>query len=155
MSQMLTDFGPEWGRYRIPSWFSRPIGPGDTGPDVKVALRKLGLDPEQPYGDLAVVRVKGMARRLGFYNHDGILDEHMAAVLGEAEITKAGAMPAWFCLKLGDSGTQVAAAAKLLGVDGIEFGVEMEDAVRRFQSSRRIEPTGTIDAETAMALGEL
>lgn len=143
------------GEPDVPSWYTRPIGPGDTGPDVTVALRKLGLNPDEPYGDLAVTRVRGIARTFGTFDHDGVLDERIAAMLGEAEITKAGALPAWFCLKSGDSGTQVAAAARLLHVGGTEFGDDLEDACRRFQSSRRITPSGVIDAETAMALGEL
>lgn len=154
MTETLRHLGEDEGA-QPPSWYRRPIGRGDTGPDVKVALRRLGLDPDEPYGDLAVVRVRGIARKLGLYRHDGVVDEQIAAWLGEAEITKAGLLPAWFCLKIGDNGTQVAAAAKLLGMATSEFTSEMEDAVRRFQSSKRIEPTGVIDAETARSLGEL
>lgn len=155
MTQMPIRINMEMGDHYVPSWFNRPISPGDTGPDVRVALRKLGLDPDEPYGDLAMARVKGFARTRGIYDHDGVLDEVVAILLGEAEITKAGALPEWMCLKVGDTGTQVAAAAKLLGMAGTEFGPELEDAVRRFQSGKRIEPSGVIDAETARALGEL
>lgn len=153
---MLTRPGDEEESLPAPSWFKRPIGPGDTGPDVKVVLRKLGLDPEEPYGDLAVTRVKGLARSMAIYDHDGSVDSTIAALLGEAEIVKAGLIPAWYTIKLGDYGTHVASVAKLLGETVTEeYTVELADAVRRFQSSKRLEPTGVVDAETARALGEL
>jgi murein L,D-transpeptidase YcbB/YkuD len=139
----------------LPSWFKRTIRPGDTGPDVKVVLRKLGLDPEEPFGDLAAVRIKGVARSLGIFAHDGDVDERIASVLGEAAATEAGLLPEWFSLRLGDTGTIVARAARLLGQDGDVFTEEMESAVRRLQSTSRIEPTGVLDAETARLLGDL
>jgi peptidoglycan hydrolase-like protein with peptidoglycan-binding domain len=138
-----------------PSWYRRSIGPGSEGPDVNVVLRKLGLDQDQPYGELAVARIKGVARKLGIWDHDGVVDEAIAFVLGEAATTEAGLMPEWFSIRLGDTGSIVARAARLLGQDTNEFTAEMEAAVRRFQSSSRIEPTGVLDAETARALGEL
>jgi peptidoglycan hydrolase-like protein with peptidoglycan-binding domain len=138
-----------------PSWYRRSIGPGSEGPDVNVVLRKLGLDQDQPYGELAVARIKGVARSLGIWDHDGTVDEAIAFVLGEAATTEAGLMPEWFSIRLGDTGSIVARAASLLGQDTNEFTAEMEAAVRRFQSSSRIEPTGVLDAETAKALGEL
>lgn len=155
MTQMLTHLSEEEVELSVPSWYRRPIGLGDTGPDARVALRKLGLNPDVPYGELAATRVRGIARTLGAYDHDGVLDSRIAAELGEAEITKAGALPEWFCLRLGDHGTTVAAVAQLLGIGGSEFTPDLTDAVRRFQSGRRIEPTGVVDAETAQALGEL
>jgi hypothetical protein len=139
----------------IPSWYRRTIGPGSEGPDVRVVLRKLGLDPDQPYGELAIARIKGVARRLGVFDHDGVVDEEIARALGEAATAEAGLMPEWFSLKRGDTGSIVARAARLLGLDTDEFDGEMEDAVRRLQSSSRIDPTGVLDAETARALGEL
>lgn len=138
-----------------PSWYRRQFGVGAEGPDVKVVLRKLGLDPDEPFGDLASVRVKGVARSLGIFNHDGVVDEIIAAALGEAATTEAGLMPEWFSIRRGDTGSIVARAARLLGLGTSEFTAEMEDAVRRFQSSARIEPTGVLDAETARSLGEL
>lgn len=145
----------EVAKVSAPTWHKRPIRVGDTGPDVTVALRKLGLDPDEPFGDLAVARVKGIARRLGIFNHDGSIDEAIAAELGEAATAEAGLLPEWFSLRLGDTGTIVARAARLLGQDTEVFTAEMEDAVRRLQSASRIEPTGVLDAETARALGEL
>lgn len=136
-----------------PSWYKRPIGVGDTGPDVKVVLRKLGLDPDGPFDQLATCRVKGVARTLGIFNHDGVVDETIAGKLGEA--ATAGLLPEWFSLRLGDTGTMVARAGTLLGWETSEFTEEMEAVVRRFQSASRIEPTGILDAETARALGEL
>jgi peptidoglycan hydrolase-like protein with peptidoglycan-binding domain len=142
-------------RTAVPSWYRRSIVAGDTGPDVNVVLRKLGLDQDQPYGELAVARIKGVARSVGIWDHDGTVDEAIAFVLGEAATTEAGLMPEWFSIRLGDTGSIVARAASLLGQDTSEFTAEMEAAVRRFQSSSRIEPTGVLDAETARALGEL
>jgi hypothetical protein len=63
---------------------------------VRVVLRKLGLDPDQPYGELAIARIKGVARRLGVFDHDGMVDEEIARALGEAATAEAGLMPEWF-----------------------------------------------------------
>jgi peptidoglycan hydrolase-like protein with peptidoglycan-binding domain len=132
---------------------SRPFGVGDEGPDVKVALRKLGLDPDGPFDELAVTRVKGIARALGMFEHDGVVDATIACALGEA--ATAALIPEWFSIRPGDSGSVVSRAASLLGLATSTFDAEMEAAVRRLQSASRMEATGVLDAETAKVLGEL
>lgn len=137
----------------VPSWWRRPFGAGDTGPDVKVALRKLGLDPEAGFDALALARVKGLARTLGIWDHDGAVDERIASALGEAATD--GLPPDWFSLRPGDAGTLVARAASLLGLAPREvYDEEMEACVRRLQSASRIAPTGVLNTETAISLGE-
>lgn len=138
----------------LPSWYRRPFGVGAEGPDVRIVLRKLGLDPEGPFDELAVTRVKGIARRMGMFEHDGVVDATIASALGEA--ATAALVPDWFTIGPGDEGSIVARARRLLDVgEGSAYTEEMEAAVRRLQSANRLAPTGVIDAVTARLLGEL
>lgn len=139
----------------IPSWFTRTLYEGDTGPDVRVVRRKLGMDPDGPMDRVVIARILGFARKCGYLFHDGCVDEIVAARLGEAETVVAGLLPEWFALRPGDKGRAVAAVAEILGVGGDEYTPELALAVRRRQSAEQMEPTGIVDPETARALGEL
>ena len=41
-----------------PSWYHRPLGPGDTGPDVVVLQRLIGSTPDGSYGPVTTSRVR-------------------------------------------------------------------------------------------------
>jgi hypothetical protein len=124
-----------------PTWFKRPIRPGDTGPDVTVVLRKLGLDPDEPFGDLAVARSRASPGPWGSSPMTAWLTRRIASALGEAATPRPACMPEWFSLRLGDTGTIVARAARLLGQDTDVFTAEMEapcGASRAHHGSNRL-----------------
>ena len=42
----------------VPSWYRRPLGPGDSGPDVVVLQRLIGSTPDGSYGPVTTARVR-------------------------------------------------------------------------------------------------
>ena len=140
----------------VPLWFKRTIVPGDTGPDVDAVRRKLGLGPG-PYDQITISRVRGLMSKFG-YASDGEIDRVAAIHIGETAVNDAGLAPDWYRRPVGlwDEGEDVRAVRGILGLGGEDnrYDPDCEAAVKRFQSSKRIEPTGEIDEETARLLGE-
>jgi peptidoglycan hydrolase-like protein with peptidoglycan-binding domain len=121
----------------IPRWFTRELGPGDTGPDVAVVARKLAkTEPE--YDDDLCARVRGLQGVTGL-PVTGVVDAETAAVLGER--AAAGKIPSWFGTPEQDS-----VLVELL---------HDADGLRRFQSAHRLPVTGVLDTECAILLADV
>lgn len=136
----------------VPLWYRRVIQMGDTGPDVRIVRRKLGLIPDGPFDRAAIERIRGMTN-----DKTDVVDEVIATLLGESEANKAGLTPEWFTrpLERHDIGEDVRALRAILGVwDDNRFEHDLEDAVRRFQSARGLLPDGKVNEELARLLGD-
>jgi hypothetical protein len=137
----------------IPSWYRRVIQEGDTGPDVQIVRRKLGLHPDGPFDRTVIERIKGLMPK----DKTEVLDEVIAELLGETAATAAGVAPEWFTrpLERHDVGEDVRVLRQRLGVaDDNRFEHDCEDAVRRFQSARDLPLTGKVDEELALLIGD-
>lgn len=130
------------------SWFRRDLEAGDSGPDVEVVQRRLGAAVTGLFDAETVSYVRGLQRMKGL-PVTGEVDERTADVIGEP--ARAGLLPTWFnrSLTRGDSGEDVAALRRYLGLSGSSFDHELELAVRRFQSEHMLHPTGVFDEEAA------
>lgn len=136
----------------IPLWYRRVIQEGDTGPDVVIVRRKLGLVPDGPFDRSVIERVRGMTN-----DKTAIVDEVVATLIGESEANKAGLLPEWFVrpLERHDIGEDVRALRRILDVwDDNRFEHDLEDAVRRFQSAHDLVPDGKVDERLARLLGD-
>ena len=120
-----------------PRWFTRELGPGDTGPDVAVVARKLAK-VEATYDDDLCARVRGVQAVTGL-PVTGLVDAATAAVLGER--AAAGQVPAWF-----GTPEQDAVLASTVGDS---------DGLKRFQGARRLKPTGVLDEDCATLLADV
>ena len=118
---------------------------------MRVVRRKMALDPDGPYD------IECMSRVLGATGYSTV-DSLVAERLGESAAEAAGLIPEWFHreLHLGDEGSDVAATRALLDLpSGDAYGREVDAAVRRLQSSLRMEPDGVVTEELARYLGEM
>ena len=134
-----------------PLWFRRPLSGGESGPDVTVVNRKLGV-PDWSYTDQSIQYVRGLQHSNGL-PVTGILGEAEAAILGEAADSQMP--PEWFTrdLSLGDCGPDVGELRARLGLPaGEEFDDSTRRAVLRFQSARSFELTGNVDHVVARHL---
>ena len=133
-----------------PVWFKREIHPGDSGPDVKVIQRKLGVEETGIYDAACEQRIRGLFSQ-------PFVDQWVADQLGETAAHQAGLAPDWFLrpLTLGCEGEDVHSLARLMGTDPSSlFTADLDAAVRRFQSEADIVPTGVVDQHLAMLIGE-
>lgn len=121
----------------IPRWFTRELGPGDTGPDVGVVARKLAK-VEPTYDDDLCARVRGVQAVTGL-PVTGVVDAATAAVLGER--AAAGQVPAWY-----DTPEQDAVLASTVGD---------ADGLRRFQGQHRLPVTGELTPDLATLLADV
>lgn len=142
----------------IPLWYTREIHISDTGPDVRVVRRKLGLDPDQPYDVIAAERIRGMAAKRKV-NTDGEVNQPVAEALGESAANAAGLAPEWYerDLQLWYEGEDVRALRKILGVDNVNdnrYDPDLEAAVRRYQSANDLPVDGLVNEELAKKLGD-
>jgi len=64
-----------------PSWYHRPLGPGDTGPDVVVLQRLIGSTPDGSYGPITTARVRVAQLQAGL-EADGRVGPDEARALG-------------------------------------------------------------------------
>ena len=139
-----------------PSWFRREIGIGDFGPDVNIVRRKLGLPTGQYTAQVAAL-IRGLCERYGLKVSSEVTAE-VAGLLGETEARIAGLTPEWYVreLRFGDEGPDVHALRLILGLPGDpdRLDIQCSNAVRRFQSGSGLKPTGVVDAELALLLGE-
>jgi len=142
-----------------PIWYRRILAEGMSGDDVNVVRRKLGLT-NGPYDKTTMTRLAGMASKHNI-KFDGKVSPSVAEMLGESEANKAGLVPAWFERELGPKDMFSASGEDVrqlrgrlaLSVGDDRYTPEVEDAVRRFQSHHKLEPTGVVDAELAKLLG--
>jgi len=65
-----------------PSWYRRPLKPGDQGEDVKIVQLHLRAEPTGFYDEATTRRVRGY-RKLRGLPVRGDVDERLAALLGE------------------------------------------------------------------------
>lgn len=130
----------------VPLWWSRPIVEGDTGRDVAIVQRKLGLLPTGTADASLPLVIRGFQKALRL-PPTGVVDEATAAELGELE--GFGLLPLWFthpAVNPGDPAYQH--ALDLLGATGV-------DGLKRFQGNHKLPPTGVVDATTARLLAGL
>lgn len=136
-----------------PSWFARELEEGDTGPDVEVMQRKLGLPPTGVFDTETVKYVKGLQKKADM-PMSGFLDHLLARFLGDR--ADVGMTPEWFTrpLALWDEGPDVAELRIALGFHDKDnrFDPELESAVRRHQSARGIVPTGRVSEKFTQSL---
>lgn len=139
----------------VPLWYRREIKLGDSGPDVAVVRRKLGLDPSGSFDESTAERVRGLAKRRSVKSK-GEVTEDVARELGES--STAELTPEWFSrtLNLWTEGNDVRTLRGLLGLgtNDDRFDPDCESAVRRFQSQHRLEPSGVVDESLAKLIGE-
>ena len=138
-----------------PVWWYRDIYPGDDGDDVLIVQRKLACDPTGVMDDRTTARVRGLQRKNGL-EESGIVSEKEAEKLGEK--ASKGNTPDWYhrTLEEGDHGDDVTALRRALGQADkpVHFDDTLADAVRRFQSSVGLRPTGRLTKRTATALAD-
>lgn len=133
----------------IPKWYVREIRAGMAGPDVKTCKRILGLDWETPWDGTAQVLLRG------YFGRDYVTAD-IAEKIGESEAAAEGLPPEWYVrdLEPGMWGPDVDAVRKILDLGHGIYDDHMESAVRRYQSNHQIVPTGTINEELSLLLGE-
>lgn len=131
-----------------PRWFRREIYPGDVGSDVNIARRLLHLPPGT-WDAEAAHRLRARNRAAGW-----ILTAELAETLGET--ATRGTRPPWWhrSLSRGMYGDDVFALRERLGLSSGDYDQELEDAVRRWQSANDLTPTGVVDEDLAIKLGE-
>lgn len=124
-----------------PAWWWRVLTVGDTGADVS-ALQRMLLAPVTGVVDEDTrARVRGVQRVNGL-PLSGDCDVDTANAIGE--LSTFGLPPAWWP----DLVDEVLPVKLRCRPDGLP------DAVRRFQSTHRIPPTGVVDERTAIAMGD-
>lgn len=136
-----------------PKWYHRLLIGGESGPDVEILHRKLGI-VDTHYGEASRQMVRGIQQVLGI-DVTGVLDPDTATYLGEA--ADSHLVPEWFgrTLSLGDEGKDVLALRERLSPDMSDcvlFDDELHRAVLRFQSSRGLPLTGKVTEEMALLL---
>lgn len=65
-----------------PTWFTRPLYPGDQGEDVKIVQLLLRAEPTGIYDPQTTARVRGY-RMLSRFHPGSSVDERVATSLGE------------------------------------------------------------------------
>ena len=137
----------------IPAWFVRELVEGDTGDDVLIVQRKLGV-PMTGVMDLTTQsRIRGFQKQHGL-QETGTMNDETAGQVGDK--ASKDLPPEWYTRPLsdGDSGKDVAALRIALGQPNLPdyFDKALGDAVRRFQSSVGLKPTGKVTKSTAVAI---
>ena len=138
----------------MPSWFTRVLALGDSGGDVELVQRKLHASTSGTYDIATEARVRGLQKHHGLLV-TGVVDATTAEVLGES--VRQGMMPEWFFrdLRLGTEGADVLVLTEQLGMSPSAFFDDVtESAVRRFQSSHDLYPTGVVTETDAIAIGD-
>ena len=136
-----------------PSWFVREILEGDTGDDVLIVQRKLGVPMTGVMDTTTTTRVRGFQKTHAL-EETGTMTKKTAAKVGEK--ASKGQTPAWYTreIAVGDVGQDVAALRIAMRQPNlpVDYDEPLADAVRRFQSEAGVKPTGTLDHKTAVAL---
>ena len=128
----------------IPLWFRREIREGDSGSDVDIVVRRLGLLHRSTYDATTAAVVKGMGLKFGIKT-DGEVNAEIAEAIGESEANKARLLPEWFLIRDDD------ALRILLGVDK---HTDLVRALKRWQGTHGFKQDGLLTAEQALHLGE-
>ena len=134
-----------------PRWFTRVLAGGETGRDVTVIQRKLGLS-SGVYDDSTMAHVRGFQHQRGLAG-DGVCDALTAAALGEA--ADHALPPEWFTrtLEPGFSGEDVAGLRESLGLPpGTTYDRETIQAVRRLRSAAGLPLSDVADLRFVMEL---
>ena len=134
-----------------PRWFTRVLVGGETGRDVTVIQRKLGLS-SGVYDDSTMAHVRGFQQQRGLAG-DGVCDALTASALGEA--ADHALPPEWFTRTLGPgfSGEDVAGLREALGLSpGTAYDRETIQAVRRLRSATGLPLSDLADLRFVMAL---
>lgn len=124
-----------------PHWFYRDLFRGDDGPDVTVVAVRLGV-AGCDMNETLVALVRGF-QRVHSLPITGVVDHATAMVIGES--ATYGLVPQWF-QPYDELGLRIALH--------IRPGVNLDDAVRRFQSSHGHYPTGLVTEALAIEIGE-
>ena len=137
-----------------PSWFTRELTAGDSGRDVAVVQRLLGLSVSGEWGDHTTVALRG-AQRAARIAPTGVVDEETATMLGER--ATSGLTPDWFTRPVhpGSDDIAVDAVSSALGLVSGASNREWDSAVRRFQSQYGLDLTGVVDEATARLIGDV
>lgn len=137
-----------------PSWFTRELAEGDTGRDVGVVQRLLGLRISGEWGDHTTVAVRG-AQAAAQLPTTGIVDDATATMLGEQ--ATHGLTPTWFTKPVhpGSDDIAVSIVASALGLNPASTALEWASAVRRLQSANGLALTGVVDIATATTIGDI
>lgn len=139
----------------VPHWFYRIVQVGDTGQDVRAIRTTLNLASEGPYDESVAVRVRGAQLRAGL-PVDGSVGLQTAEILGEP--ASYGQVPLWWGgreLHFGLTGKDVWHLANRLGIWAQEdFDMDVEKAVRRWESARGHYPTGVFTEQYAIEMGD-
>lgn len=124
----------------IPAWWHRPVGPGDTGPDVMALQRLLGLIPDGAYDEATASCVRGLQVLEGL-DVTGFVDDSTATALGP--LASETITPQWWSgdIHPGEVGWEW--VIKLVGD---------EDGLRRLQGNNHLTPTGVVNRATALRL---
>lgn len=139
-----------------------------SGPDVDVVRRKLGFPEAGKYDRSVQAKVMGVAKKRGIETR-GEVNQDVAEELGPA--ADEDQAPEWWPedrrdLKQFDMGPEVKELNKLLNAragmrqgepqaldEGDDrFREDTEAAVKRFQSSKGLDPTGIVDLNLAKSL---
>ena len=78
---------------KLPSWYHRPLGPGDAGPDVAVLQMLVGVRPDGLYGPVTTSRVRVAQLQAGL-DANGRVGPDEARALGN--LPSYGQVPSWF-----------------------------------------------------------
>lgn len=124
-------------------WYYRDLYPDDWGNDVSVVAVKLGSTERSMTPDL-IARVRG-AQRAHHLPVTGVVDRTTADALGES--ATYGLTPLWFQDSLVDE-------TGLRRALHIGPRVDLNDAVRRFQSAHGHYPTGEMTQSLALEIGD-
>lgn len=139
----------------IPAWWTRELDEDDRGDDVLIVQRKLGVPLTGVMDTTTMARIRGFQRKHGL-QETGTMTKKTAAKVGDK--ASRGSAPEWFVRDLseGDTGLDVSALRIAIGQPNLPdyFDNNLADAVRRFQSSVKIKPSGKVDKATAVALAD-
>lgn len=139
----------------VPSWYRREIVEGDTGDDVLIVQRKLGVPMTGEWDQPTTTRVRGFQKK-HHLEETGTMTKKTAEKVGDK--ASKGQPPEWYDRELGpdDDGEDVTALRLALGQPNlpVHYDVSLADAVRRFQAGAGIRPTGRVDRVTAVALAD-
>ena len=127
-----------------PLWFRRVLHEGDSGSDVDIVVRRLGLLERSHYDATTAAVIKGLGLKLGIKT-EGEVNAEIAEAIGESEANKAGLMPEWFIKRDDD------ALRTLLRIDK---HTDLVSALKRWQGTHGFQPDGVMTEQQALHLGE-
>lgn len=123
-----------------PAWFTRELYADDFGADVIAVQRLVDAPKTGVMDDATLARIRGARQALG-REIVGVVDQALAVALGE--VSTHGLVPVWF---------ERQDWSRLTAL--LHCNCVTETAIRRFQSHHHIPPTGVVDEQTAIALGD-